>query len=78
MPRKRIRLAFVKVTCYFGEAMPKTNVPALVVYTIRMDRSKLDRLAEIAAREHRSLPGELRRLVDERIAVDDEQRGEAA
>jgi hypothetical protein len=44
------------------------------IYAVRMDRSKLDRLKEIAAREHRTLAGEFRRLADERIALDDEQQ----
>jgi hypothetical protein len=50
------------------------TVPALVVYTLRMERGKLDRLKLIADRENRTLAGEIRQMVDERIAREDAER----
>jgi hypothetical protein len=40
-----------------------------VITTIRIRRDQHDRLREIAAHEHRSMGGEIRRLIDERIAA---------
>ena len=42
----------------------------IAVYSLRIDRERLERLTEIAASEHRTLAQELRRLVDERIEKD--------
>lgn len=38
------------------------------VYTLRVDRDKLDRITEIAATEHRTLAGKLRVMIDKEIA----------
>ena len=38
-----------------------------VVMTVRLSRDQHDQLRAIAAHEHRSLAGEIRRLVDNRI-----------
>jgi len=38
-----------------------------VVMTVRLTREKHDQLRAIAAHEHRTLAGEIRRLVDSRI-----------
>jgi hypothetical protein len=43
--------------------------PGTVVTTVRIRREQHDRLREIAAHEHRSMGGEIRRLIDERIAA---------
>jgi len=39
----------------------------VVVMTVRLTREKHDRLRAIAAHEHRSIAGEIRRLVENRI-----------
>lgn len=52
-----------------------TETAPMVVTTLRLPKEKLDRFREIAALEHRSTSGEMRRLIDERIADHD---GEAA
>lgn len=42
--------------------------PNLAVYTLRVDRQKLDRLSEIAAGEHRTLVQKLRLMIENEIA----------
>jgi len=44
-----------------------------VITTIRIRREQHDRLREIAAHEHRSMGGEIRRLIDEHIAAYERQ-----
>ncbi len=62
--------------------MPRSarNLPngALAVTSLRIERDKLDRYREIVAREHRTVVGDLRRYIDQRLAADREARGEAA
>lgn len=48
------------------------------VFTLRIERDKLDRYREIVAREHRTVVGDLRRYIDQRLAADREAREEAA
>lgn len=47
-------------------------------YPLRVEREKLDRLAEIARSENRTIAGELRQMIDERIAADDARKQAAA
>jgi hypothetical protein len=52
--------------------MPKSGPPIgpeTAQYMLRIDRAKLERLEEIASAEHRTLPGQLRYLIDEHIAA---------
>lgn len=62
--------------------MPRSarNLPngALAVTSLRIERDKFDRYREIVAREHRTVVGDLRRYIDQRLAADREARGEAA
>jgi len=62
--------------------MPRSarNLPngALAVTSLRIEREKLDRYREIVAREHRTVVGDLRRYIDQRLAADREAREEAA
>ena len=51
----------------YAEVMAKSTNP-IAVYTLRVDRAKLERIHEIAESEHRTLSQELRRMIDERIA----------
>lgn len=51
-----------------------TGAAEMAVYTLRVDRKKLDRLSEIAAAEHRSLVQKLRVMIEEEITLDDEKR----
>jgi len=44
-----------------------TRDEATMVTTIRLSREQHDRLRIIAAHEHRSMGGEIRRLIDQRI-----------
>jgi predicted DNA-binding ribbon-helix-helix protein len=48
--------------------MTRSAKNEVAVYTLRIDRSRLDRLHEIAAADHRTVSQEIRRLIDERIA----------
>lgn len=48
------------------------NVSQLAVYTLRIERDKLDALRKLAAREHRTLSQELRWMIDERLKGDSE------
>ena len=43
------------------------------VYTVRMEREKLDRLHKIAEAEHRTLAGKIRAWADEEIAAAQER-----
>lgn len=40
----------------------------VAVFTLRVPRPQLDELREVAARAHRSLNGELRQMIDNRLA----------
>ncbi len=44
---------------------------SLAVYTLRVERSDLDRLGEIAAAEHRTLVQKLRVMIEQEIAEHD-------
>jgi hypothetical protein len=58
--------------------MPK-EPQILATFPLRIERDKLDRLREIAEQERRTLVGELRWMVDERLAAEDARKaGEAA
>jgi predicted DNA-binding protein len=45
-----------------------------VITTIRLRREQHDRLREIAVHEDRSMGSVVRRLIDERIAADEERQ----
>ena len=49
----------------------------LAVYTLRVERSHLDRLAEIAAAEHRTLVQKLRMMIEAEIAANAEVQAAA-
>lgn len=46
----------------------------IAVFTLRIQRSKLERLRAIAAAQHRSLVQHLRALIDREIAAEDDER----
>lgn len=50
-----------------------TSPAGMAVYTLRVERPKLDRLSEIAATEHRSLVQKLRVMIEDEIARHDER-----
>ena len=52
--------------------MTRSATTDTAVFTLRLDRSRLARLHEIAAAEHRTVSQEIRRLIDERIAKEEE------
>lgn len=63
--------------------MPRSggNLPngSLAVTSLRIDRAKLELYRALVAREHRTVVGDLRRYIDERLAADREaQEREAA
>lgn len=47
--------------------------PEIKSYFLRIEREKLERLEEIAKTEHRTLPLQLRKLVDDCIAAHDHE-----
>lgn len=51
---------------------------SLAVTSLRIERDKLARYRDLVAREHRTVVGDLRRYIDERLAADREAREEAA
>lgn len=53
---------------------PSKTSPSVANLTLRVDRRLLARFKQIAAAEHRSLNGELVRLVEERVAEFDAAR----
>jgi hypothetical protein len=52
--------------------MGSPDRPGLAVYTLRVDRSHLDRLTEIAAAEHRTLVQKLRVMIEAEITRHDD------
>lgn len=52
-------------------------VEEFVNTTVRVPRSAHERLRELAAEDHRSLSGEVRRLIFERIAAADDRKAAA-
>jgi len=44
------------------------DAEAMVVTTLRLPKDKLERFRELAALEHRTTSGEMRALIDQRIA----------
>ena len=48
------------------------NSPDIAVYSVRIERAKLDRLRQIADREHRTLVQKLRVMIEREIARFDE------
>lgn len=47
--------------------MGSASPTRLAVYTLRVDRDHLDRLAEIATREHRTLVQKLRLMIEREL-----------
>jgi uncharacterized protein YggE len=55
----------------------KATPPEIAVFTLKVERSKLERFREVADANHRSMAQQLRLLID--LAVSEfEQNGEAA
>lgn len=54
--------------------MPSDGAPEIAVYSLRIDRALLDRLTEIANENNRTIAGEFRQMVSERIASHDRDR----
>jgi len=58
--------------------MRSANIKNEAVYTLRVERSNLDRLAQIAEGEHRTLVQKLRVMIEREIAEFDESERSAA
>jgi hypothetical protein len=58
--------------------MRSTTTQKTAVYTLRVERRKLERLRKIAEADHRTLSQELRHMIEERIARSDADKEAAA